>query len=93
MIKIDKVKIEINDQKIELTIEEIRELHGVLDRLLGEQKLNIPNIPYIPCYPPYPYPYPGTGGNPDPNPWGPVIYTVTGSNQSWLTSSTHEKTA
>jgi hypothetical protein len=67
-IKIDKLKLQIGDQEIELTVEELRELQYVIGNLIGKDKeyITIPQAPiepYMPSHPVYPQviPYSGTG--------------------------------
>ena len=57
-IKIDKLKLTIGDHKVELTVEEARELQHVLGELLGKDKeyITIPQAPIEPYNPNPTYP-------------------------------------
>lgn len=60
-VKVSKIKIELgNNQTIELTMEQARELQEVLNDTLGKREtVVLPAAPVIiePWYPPYRYPY------------------------------------
>lgn len=50
-----KFKLKIKDVELELTEEELRELYGKLNGLLGYNTTYIPYTPYYPSYPNTPW--------------------------------------
>lgn len=56
-IKLSKIEIEINDQKLSLTYNQVKELKEKLDNILGteDDPVYIP-VPYYPYIDPYSYP-------------------------------------
>lgn len=65
-----KIKLKVKNVEVELSLEEVRELAGILQRLTGEKEY-IPSYPTYPIYPTYP-----------PWPTHPFWYVTTGTGDN-----------